>query len=83
MAPQDGMRLPTHWIPESYDVRLIPFLESGRFTFDGFVRMNLVSAANSAQVVFHAKDMKIYEDKTSIVTDKGRQLPIKGRNQRL
>ena len=62
MAPPDGMRLPTHWIPESYDVRLIPYLEPGRFTFDGFVRMNLVSAANSAQIVFHAKDMTIYEE---------------------
>ena len=80
MAPQDGMRLPTHWIPESYDVRLIPFLEPGRFAFDGFVRMNLVSVANSAQIVFHAKDMKIYEDKASVVTDEGRQLSIKGKH---
>ena len=74
------MRLPTHWIPESYDVRLIPFLEPDRFIFDGFVRMNLVSAANSAQIVFHAKDMTIFEDKASVATDKGRQLSIKGKN---
>ena len=74
------MRLPTHWTPESYDVRLIPYLEPGRFTFDGFVRMNLVSAANSAQIVFHAKDMTIYEEKVSVSTGEGKKLTIKGRS---
>ena len=80
MAPQDGMRLPNHWMPESYDVRLIPYFEPDRFTFDGFVRMNLVSDANSAQIVFHAKDMTIYEERISVSTGEGRRLPIKGRN---
>ena len=80
MVLPDGMRLPNHWMPESYDVRLIPYFEPERFTFDGFVRMNLVSDANSAQIVFHAKDMTIYEERISVSTGEGRRLPIKGRN---
>ena len=80
MVLPDGMRLPNHWVPESYDVRLIPYLEPRRFTFDGFVRMNLVSAANSAQIVFHAKDMTIYEEKVSVSTGEGKKLTIKGRS---
>ena len=72
------MRLPSHWIPESYDVRLIPYLEPGRFTTDGYVKMNLVSAVNNARIVFHARDMKIYEERISVSTDEGRELKVKG-----
>ena len=76
---QDGMRLPTHWVPESYDVKLVPYFEP-RFAFDGFVKMNLLANVNSSLIVFHAKDMTIYEEKIAVVTGDDRRLPIKGRS---
>ena len=83
MVLPDGMRLPNQWVPESYDVRLIPYFEPERFPFDGFVRMSLVSTVNTAQIVFHAKDMTIYEERVSVSTGEGRRLSIKGKSYNL
>ena len=76
---QDGMRLPTRWAPRSYDVKLVPYFEP-RFAFDGFVRMNLLANVDSSLIVFHAKNMTIYEEETAVTTGEGRRLPIKGRS---
>ncbi|XP_015184599.1 PREDICTED: aminopeptidase N isoform X1 [Polistes dominula] len=60
------VRLPKSVIPESYELRLVPFIWEGNFTFNGEVTILVNVTENTNNVTLHATDMKIDESLTSI-----------------
>ncbi|KAF5299269.1 hypothetical protein FQA39_LY02442 [Lamprigera yunnana] len=58
------VRLPRSIIPEYYDIKLIPFLQEGNFTFNGEVKIKLNVTENTTNITLHADELFI--DETSI-----------------
>ncbi|XP_022181225.1 aminopeptidase N-like isoform X1 [Myzus persicae] len=55
------VRLPTEVVPESYDLRIIPFLWAGNSTFDGQVDIVVNATAPVDGVTLHAVDLNMTE----------------------
>lgn len=60
------VRLPRSVVPESYELRLIPFIEVGNFTFNGEVKILVNVTEDTKNVTLHAMDMNIDESFTNI-----------------
>ncbi|XP_035717445.1 aminopeptidase N-like isoform X1 [Vespa mandarinia] len=60
------VRLPKSIVPDSYELRLVPFIWEGNFTFNGEVTIVVNVTENTKNVTLHATDMKIDESLTSI-----------------
>lgn len=71
------VRLPTHLLPRSYNIRLLPFIEEGNFTFDGSVKIHLHAVSDGNNVTVHVKDMIINNDSVKLTdTTTGSTLKI-------
>jgi len=55
------VRLPAEVVPESYDLRIIPFLWAGNSTFDGQVDIVVNVTAPVDSVTLHAVDLNMTE----------------------
>ncbi|KOC62990.1 Aminopeptidase N [Habropoda laboriosa] len=60
------VRLPRSVIPDSYELRLIPFIQEGNFTFHGEVKILVNVTEDTRNVSLHAVDMNIDESFTNI-----------------
>ncbi|XP_076764198.1 suppressor of ER stress-induced death [Xylocopa sonorina] len=60
------VRLPRAVIPDSYELKLIPFLQVGNFTFNGEVKILVNVTEDTKNVTLHAMDMNIDESFTNI-----------------
>ncbi|XP_037077487.1 aminopeptidase N-like isoform X2 [Pollicipes pollicipes] len=74
-APPDGggtaakirdVRLPRHLAPEAYQVRLLPFIEEGNFTFSGEVTIRLRADHPGRNVTVHVNDMTVFNDSVTV-----------------
>ena len=63
-AEVNEWRLPRDLQPVSYNLRLLPFIEEGNFTTDGFIEMTVDCLQATDTIVFHSVDTTI--DYTSI-----------------
>jgi hypothetical protein len=63
-AEVNEWRLPRDLQPVSYNLRLLPFIEEGNFTTDGFIEMTVDCLQSTDTIVFHSVDTTI--DYTSI-----------------
>ncbi|XP_066591926.1 aminopeptidase N [Prorops nasuta] len=62
----ENLRLPRSVLPDLYEVKLIPFIWEGNFTFNGEVKIIVNVTEDTKNVTLHAVDMKIDEGFTSI-----------------
>ncbi|CAL7935732.1 unnamed protein product [Xylocopa violacea] len=60
------VRLPRAVIPDSYELKLIPFIQVGNFTFNGEVKILVNVTEDTRNVTLHAMDMNIDESFTYI-----------------
>ncbi|XP_046399039.1 aminopeptidase N-like [Ischnura elegans] len=60
---EESYRLPEDVEPLSYDLRLVPFLEEGNFTFKGYVNIMINVKQVTNKITLHAKKLNIYEEK--------------------
>lgn len=56
-----GFRLPRSIEPISYDIKLIPFLFDGNFTFDGEVNIQINITETCQNITLHAVALNIYD----------------------
>lgn len=59
--PRD-VRLPLHLIPSGYNVRLLPFIEEGNFTFNGEVTVTMSAEAAGSNITLHINDLVVDHD---------------------
>ena len=60
------VRLPRAVVPDSYELKLIPFIWEGNFTFNGEVKILVNVTEDTKSVALHAVDMIIDESFTTI-----------------
>ncbi|XP_076247540.1 suppressor of ER stress-induced death isoform X2 [Calliopsis andreniformis] len=75
------VRLPRSVVPDTYELRLIPFIWEGNFTFNGEVKILVNVTEDTKNVTLHAVDMNIDESFTNIreysaTSDKHRAIGI-------
>ncbi|XP_023288739.1 aminopeptidase N [Orussus abietinus] len=78
------VRLPKSVVPDSYELKLVPFIWEGNFTFNGEVKILVNVTMDTRNVTLHALDMKIDEGFTNVkelVTVRG--VPTKTRQIRV
>lgn len=56
-----NIRLPKTMHPIAYELKLIPFLFEGNFTFNGEVRIKVLVTRSSQNITLHAMALKIHE----------------------
>ncbi|XP_071443368.1 uncharacterized protein [Hetaerina americana] len=73
----DYYRLPKGITPETYEIRIAPFLEEGNFTFKGEVKIKVNVQEVKNEITLHAKNLNIIEE---IVFEDGthNEIPIEG-----
>ena len=62
----EDMRLPTDVVPTSYTIRLLPFIEVGNFTTDGYIEILVECKIATSSISMNAADLTI-DDKTITV----------------
>ncbi|KAK2705033.1 aminopeptidase N-like isoform X3 [Artemia franciscana] len=55
-------RLPRHFSPILYTVRLLPIIEEGNFTIFGDVTIDMVCNENTNHIVLHINDMDVHQE---------------------
>jgi hypothetical protein len=55
----ENWRLPRNLVPISYNVRLLPFIEVGNFTTDGYVEMVVRCVQSTSNITFSSADITI------------------------
>lgn len=65
----ENYRLPNNTIPLHYDIKLIPFIVQGNFTFDGTVIINVTVIERTSTIVLHAFQIDI--DNSSVTVTSG------------
>lgn len=55
----EDYRLPNNTVPLDYDIKLIPYLDVGNFTFDGEVTISVTVIAQTTTIVLHAHELNI------------------------
>lgn len=60
------VRLPRSVVPDTYELRLIPFIWEGNFTFNGEVSILVNVTEDTKNITLHATDMKIDEAATTV-----------------
>lgn len=61
-----GLRLPRSIVPISYDLKLIPFLFDGNFTFNGEVKILINVTETCRNITLHAVALNIYSHDVSV-----------------
>ena len=59
-----NIRLPRNIRPVHYDIRLLPWMEEGNFTTNGFIQILLECVETTNKIVLHSTDIEI--DRTSV-----------------
>lgn len=76
--PED-IRLPRSLLPVHYVVRLLPWMDEGNFTTDGYVRIVMRCAENTSRIVLHSADNRIHHQSVKVESKKkkfyGRRIP--------
>lgn len=52
-------RLPNHTRPETYDISLFTRIDQGIFDFNGYVRIGIVVAQTTNEIVLHARQLVV------------------------
>ena len=73
----DDVRIPVDLRPEEYRVRLIPYIFTNNFTFDGFVAVNLTVDSATDKIYLHSKEQTLWED-TLTVQRNGNNVNVNG-----
>lgn len=67
---QVNYRLPTNLIPNSYDIKIQPYIgdswKDKAFTFDGAISINFTCAEPTRKIIFHAIDLDLDTDTFTI-----------------
>ena len=58
------VRLPKNLRPLHYDIRLLPWMEEGNFTINGFIHILIECIQNTNKIVLHSTDIEI--DRVSV-----------------
>nr|CAD7394984.1 unnamed protein product [Timema cristinae] len=66
-APKLDVRLPRAIKPDSYDIKIIPFIVEGNFTFHGAVSIVLNVTQDTRNVTLHVNDIKVLQDTVEVV----------------
>ena len=69
----ENLRLPKSVVPDSYDVKLIPFLSENNFTFNGEIKILINVTENTNNVTLHVNDIEIYTDSIALEDAKSGQ----------
>lgn len=65
-SPKLDVRLPRAVIPDSYTIKIIPFIYEGNFTFNGEVAVIINVTEATRNVTLHFNDIKIHEDTVTV-----------------
>jgi hypothetical protein len=65
-SPKLDVRLPRAVIPDSYNIKIIPFIFEGNFTFNGEVAVVVNVTETTSNITLHFNDIKIYEDTVTV-----------------
>jgi aminopeptidase N len=65
-SPKLDVRLPRAVIPDSYTIKIIPFIHEGNFTFNGEVAIIMNVTEATSNVTLHFNDIKIHEDTVTV-----------------
>lgn len=65
-SPKLDVRLPRAVIPDSYNIKIIPFIHEGNFTFNGEVAVVVNVTETTSNITLHFNDIKIYEDTITV-----------------
>nr|CAD7593835.1 unnamed protein product [Timema genevievae] len=68
-APKLDVRLPRAIKPDSYDIKIIPFIVEGNFTFHGAVSIVLNVTQDTRNVTLHVNDIKVLQDTVEVVEE--------------
>nr|CAD7454245.1 unnamed protein product [Timema tahoe] len=69
-APKLDVRLPRAIKPDSYDIKIIPFIVEGNFTFHGAVSIVLNVTQDTRNVTLHVNDIKVLQDTVEVVEER-------------
>lgn len=64
-------RLPDNVTPVYYNIKLIPYIEEGNFTFDGESRVNITIRRETRDLSLHSLELTIDEAATSLFDNDG------------
>lgn len=70
-------RLPRVTIPISYEIKLVPEIVEGNFTFNGETRIAVRVLEDTPNVTLHSRDLRIDENFTNLVGNDGVALRAK------
>jgi hypothetical protein len=65
-SPKLDVRLPRAVTPDSYTIKIIPFIYEGNFTFNGEVAVVINATEATSNVTLHFNDIKIHEDTVTV-----------------
>jgi aminopeptidase N len=65
-SPKLDVRLPRAVRPDSYTIRIIPFIYEGNFTFSGEVAVVINVTEATSNVTLHFNDIKIHENSVTV-----------------
>lgn len=71
-----NVRLPKSVIPESYEIKLIPFIFENNFTFRGEVKILLNVTEDINNVTLHANDLEIDPESVKVTERNGKNVLI-------
>jgi aminopeptidase N len=66
VSPKLDVRLPRAVKPDSYEIKIIPFIYEGNFTFSGKVSVIVNVTETTSNITLHFNDIKIYEDTVTV-----------------
>lgn len=69
-------RLPTSIVPKSYEIKLTPHIEIGKFTFDGNVKITTSVVEATTKIVLHVNDIVF---NSLLITADGKNIGLKSR----
>ena len=59
-------RLPQDIFPVSYNIQLLPFIEEGNFTTDGYIEMNVMCMEATINITFNSYEITIDQSSISV-----------------
>lgn len=65
-SPKLDVRLPRAVTPDSYTIKIIPFIYEGNFTFNGEVTVVINVTEATTNITLHFNDIKIHEDTVAV-----------------
>jgi hypothetical protein len=65
-SPKLDVRLPRAVTPDSYTIKIIPFIYEGNFTFNGEVAVIVNVTEATSNITLHFNDIKIHEDTVTV-----------------